>query len=413
MPTVARGGEIKLSALYRNGAGLPADATNVGMSLRNPDGDILYGPFTIPPIVDEPGVGNYSYLWQTLAGEELGTWSAEWSGLIAGGDVFGTEYIEVVLAGTVTGPPIVVGGRNPGYMTAKRFKKAGFGSSLTGVPDYELRANLIRASVAVDAYCNVPMVPQRYSFKGGLIVDEEHAFGRSNRALRIYPYHTPLREVTGLRILATENLYVGFDEPGDFFVQRFEGYVEIINFALTKIGIWGNAGIPSMGLIEPVARVSYSYGYQFPIVDEPLMPTDTLSGDVASEYIASVGWWDTDQAMTLKLDDVVLTGGYTIDPDSGIVTLDNPVSASSLLTASFVYKVPWEVQEATGMSTTSFLGERTLAGKGLTGLESIEVEEVRVRRVGSRSGAERGVTLPAAAQSLLDGLNFITLRGSG
>lgn len=412
MVTVARGGDIELKALYRNGAGLPADATNVSMLLRNPGGIVTYGPFVIPPVVDEPGVGNYSYHWFTLAGEELGTWSAEWSGIIAGGNVYGTEYIEVVLAGTVTGPPTIVGGRNPGYMTEKRFRKAGLGSSLVDVPAHELRANLIRSSVAVDAYCNVPMVPQRYSFKGGEIVDEEHAFGRDNRASRIYPYHTPLKAVSSLRILATESLFVDFPDPGDFFVNRYEGYVEIINFALTKIGIWGNSGIPSMGLIEPVSRMSYTYGYQFPIVDEPLEPTDTTSGDEASEYIASVGWWDTDQAMTLKLDDVVLTGGYTIDPDSGIVTLDEPVSASSLLTASFIYKVPWEVQEATGVTTAHFLAERSLTAKGMAGLESIQVEEVRLSRPRLRSGVPE-TPLPPAAQELLAGLTFITLRGLG
>lgn len=410
MASVARGGTIKLEALYRNSAGLPADGTNVAMSLRNPDGDIAYGPFVIPPIVDEAGVGKYSYLWATSGSEQLGTWAAEWSGQIAGGDVNGSEYIDVVLAGTITGPPVIVGGRTPGYMTTKRFRKSGFGIGLDGLKEFDIRANILRASLAADAFCNVPMAPVRYSFKGGEIVAEEHSFSSGNRNGRIYPYHTPLRSVSALRILATENQYIDFT-PSDLFVNKFEGYVEIINLALTKIGIWGNSGIPSMGLFVPVSRISYSYGNQYPVVDEPLLATDELSGDEVSEFIASVGWWDTNETIELKLDDTVLTGGYTVDPDSGTVTLDEPVSASSLLTASFIYKCPWEVQEATGIATQAFLGDRALAAKGMAGVESIEVEEVRIRRVGSRSGAEKGVELPAAAQALLHGLNFMTVRG--
>lgn len=76
------------------------------MQLRNPSGNVIYGPFSSPPIVDEPGVGNYSYSWTTLAGEALGQWTAEWSGVVSGLPVQGNDYVEVVLAGSIAFGPL-------------------------------------------------------------------------------------------------------------------------------------------------------------------------------------------------------------------------------------------------------------------------------------------------------------------
>jgi len=107
MPSVAQGGEVTLTALYRNGLGQPADAEpgSVAVQLRDPLGAVVYGPFGVPPVVDEAGVGNYSYAFTAAGDEDLGTWSVEWSGIVQGAQVTGIEYLEVVLPGSIaTGP---------------------------------------------------------------------------------------------------------------------------------------------------------------------------------------------------------------------------------------------------------------------------------------------------------------------
>lgn len=102
MPLVAQGGSVSLRALYRNGAGQAAEADSVSMQLRNPAGVVTYGPFSIPPIVNEAGVGEYSYAFVAGVAEALGTWVAEWSGVVAGSPVLGYDYVELVLPGSVT-----------------------------------------------------------------------------------------------------------------------------------------------------------------------------------------------------------------------------------------------------------------------------------------------------------------------
>lgn len=102
MPIVARGGEVQLNALFQTGGGAAADGTLVSFLLRDPSSAVVVGPFGIPPVVDEPGIGEYSYTWSVPIGADLGDWTAEWTGLILGEQVAGFELVEVVLAGSVS-----------------------------------------------------------------------------------------------------------------------------------------------------------------------------------------------------------------------------------------------------------------------------------------------------------------------
>lgn len=296
------------------------------------------------------------------------------------------------------------------YVHPKRFKKMGLGISLTGIPDHEIREHLATAAVAVDSFCNVPTYPQRHSFKGGTIVNEQQGWTDHYRR-RVYPLHTPIKEVSSIRIDATNNLYVDFT-PDDYYVNVLEGYVELINFALTKVGIWGNAGVPSLGLSQPVALISYSYGRSLLAVDEEMVALPAESGEEDwSEYMALNGYWDSDATVTIKKNGTALDpDDFSVDYDAGFVTLTSAATESDELTASYTHKVPWEIARANALGAASFIGESKLAAKGMTGIESIEVEEVRLRRIGSRSGAERGIALPAVAQDLLAGYVFMTMR---
>ena len=296
------------------------------------------------------------------------------------------------------------------YVTPKRFKKMGLGVSLSGIPDHELREQLMTASLAVDSFCNVPTYPQRHSFKGGTIVGEQQGWTDHYRR-RIYPLHYPIKAVSSVKIDATNNLFVDFT-PDDYYVNVLEGYVELINFALTKVGIWGSGNVPALGLSQPVAILDYTYGRTMAMVDEELIALPAESGEEDwTEYMSLNGYWDQSADVTIKKGGITLDSGeYEVDYDSGFITLQTAATADDTLTASYTHLIPWEIARATALAAVTFIGESRLVSKGMAGIESIEVEEVRLRRVGSRSGAERGIELPAAAQSLLGGYVFMTVR---
>lgn len=299
------------------------------------------------------------------------------------------------------------------YLTPKRLRNMGLGIDLSTKTDAELAEQIRTATEAVNAYCNVPEWPQPYSFKGGSVIGEEQGWSDRNRTMRVYPSHTPVKEISSFSVLATESLFVDF-QPGDYYINRQVGYVEVVNFALTKIGIWGQSNVPQMGLIEPVAKLDYTYGRQIPIVDEDIYPLAAASGDEENtDYMAPDGFWDPDEDVTVKVNGVVESTGYTLDSSGGFVKFAAARAAEDQVQVSYVARIPRPVARATALAAVSFLGEAKLAAANMTGIESLKAEELEIRRIGSRSGAEKGLTLPAAAQTLLDGFVFLTVRGSG
>lgn len=303
------------------------------------------------------------------------------------------------------------------YITPRRLRYSGLGVDLSSYQDWELEEHISIGRAAIDAYCNVPVSPQPHSFLGGTIVGEQHGWGNRNDKRRIYPFHTPLIAVTSFRILATESLYVDFEDSSDYFVQTNEGYVELVNFALTKIGIWGQAEIPQMGLIEPVGVISYTYGRKIPVEDVRLSPVpQTTSGDIDYiDYRAPDGFWDADEAIEITVDGSVkvLDTDYTVDLDDGFVHFNTALDANKAVRASYTARLPRDIARANALAAISFVGEAKLAAFNMVGVESIKAEELEIKRIGSRSGAEKGVSLPAAAQSLLAGYVFMTVRGGG
>ncbi len=294
------------------------------------------------------------------------------------------------------------------YITPKRLRYMGLGLSLTDKTDAELAEHIRNSTQAVDAFCNVPTTPVPHSFKGGVIVGEAHSWGVNNRNHRLMPFHQPLRAVTALKINATESLYIDFPSASDYYINPTEGYVEIINFALTKIGLWGQANVPQMGLIDPVAYLDYTYGREIAVVNEEIYSSD---GE-GVEFMAPDGFWLSSYPVTVKVDGIEMAEGtdYSLDHRGGFVTFTSAVDEEDVVEISYVYAIPREVARATALGTVTFMGEAGLVAAGLTGVESLKAEELEIRRIGSRSGAEKGVSLPAAAQSLLYGYVFWTVR---
>ena len=71
------------------------------------------------------------------------------------------------------------------YLTPERFRTMGVGSDLDNIEEWELRSILQSASRSVDAYCNVPILPQRFIFRGGTMTDEDHEMVYNSRRVRL------------------------------------------------------------------------------------------------------------------------------------------------------------------------------------------------------------------------------------
>lgn len=303
------------------------------------------------------------------------------------------------------------------YLTPERYRTMGFGIDLDDpdhpIEDIELRSALHRASAAVDSYCNVPLTPVRFDFRGGTVTGETRSwsvdpYNVSPTPYRFWPVYQPVTAVTQFRIYSTPTVYTEVDAD-EVFVNNIEGWMEVSSLKLTQFGIFGTGLVTTLiGMYHPQAVVNYTYGWSFPITDEYLEPSD------ASVYRAQNQWWHATPAPVVYVNDVEQTTGFTIDYGEGTVTFDDPLTATDIVTADYSYKLPPAISQATGLIASDFLGESQLAAKEMSGLDMITAGEITLRRSGrpGTSGAQTIVanTIPRAAQTLLSDFIFQTVR---
>lgn len=284
------------------------------------------------------------------------------------------------------------------YLTPERFRAMGLGADLSATEDFELRSILNRASHMVDAYCNVPLLPQRYSFKGGTITDEKHPWSPSTK---VYPWHKPVKTLSHMDIDATNEVYVRL-QGSDLYIDQSGGYVEIVALAITPIGFFGATGLVS--LKNPVARISYTYGYDFAVRGEYLESTD------AFEYRAQNQFWLSDPDPIVYVNGAIETVGFTINYEEGTVTFDEARPTTDIITVDYNHPVPSPIAEATGIVATSLISDRDLIGKGLGNLAEISIEEIKLRRDSRRTGSfVVADAVPDTAKALLNSYQFMTV----
>lgn len=266
------------------------------------------------------------------------------------------------------------------YITPDRFRAMGFGLDLTDVEEVELRQTITRASALIDAYCAVPMAPQKHDFRGGTITAEQHAWPLPDISMisrvgtrRVYPLHRPITEVTAFRVDFTNSF--GLDiTPSNLYVNYVENWAEVVSLAAVVSGVYP-VGI-NFGLYTPVAKISYKYGWSISETGDYLEPTD------ADEYRGNHQWWHTSPAPKVYIDGVLQTIGYSINYDEGTVVFADNLTASQVVTADYNYKLPDPIAEATGFMVAHLLGERDLQQKGMAGIGMMRVAEVELRREG-------------------------------
>ena len=283
------------------------------------------------------------------------------------------------------------------YCTVERFRVLGFGNDLSDIEDVELASILDRATALVNQYCSTPTLPQQHDFRGGTIVDEAHAWRTGQ--IRTYPWHQPVKVLNSFRIYATNTVYLDIP-PTQMFIDNSGKYIEVVSLSLTPVGFWAASGLIS--LVEPVSKMSYTYGWTFPVSGEVLYATD------AYQFRSQNQFWATTPAPVVYKNGASQSSGFTIDYTEGTVTFASPVAATDTITVDYTHTLPPAIGQATGVIASEVLNQRDLIAKGLGSLASIRVEEVELRRQMPRFTTQVATTdwIPDAAKSLLDPYKF-------
>ena len=271
------------------------------------------------------------------------------------------------------------------YLTTARFREMGFGVDVTEINDRELSALIAQASSVVDAYCNVPRIPQKHDFRGGSITGEQHSWKMPEHSLdygqrRMYPFHWPILQINQFRIYVTNSQYVEI-APSELFINNSERWFEIVSYAVTSIGMFGAMIVPNIGLATPVAKVDYDYGWDFTVTDEPLTHSDGQTWRAQNQYWHSTADVEgNSRAPVIKKNGSTISTGFTIDYDEGTIVLDDNAAADDTYTATYHHKLPQELQYGTGHIVAHLHGQAEIHARGMAHLTQLRVAEVQMRR---------------------------------
>jgi hypothetical protein len=289
------------------------------------------------------------------------------------------------------------------YCSPLRYAHGGYGVADTGTK-LSLRNKLVAASAVVDTFCNAGLQPQKHDFRGGTITNEQHVWKPPTALLnepgarRVFLSHRPIRTLTAFSIQYTNSYQITL-QPSDLMVNSTAGFVEIVASQPTIIGypplgFW-------FGLYEPFSLTSYTYGWQFEVADDPL---EAVSPNV---YMASHGSWLDGGDVTVEVAGVEIDpADFTYNTDDGTVTFTDAAEPEpdDVATVSYTYTLPSPFETATAIIATDMLGQARLAQRGMIGLQSIRVAEVAITQMNpGQMVTKNGVTIPAAAASLLSG----------
>lgn len=298
------------------------------------------------------------------------------------------------------------------YITPARFRTMNLGNDLSGLSDVQLRSTIDAASQMANAYCAVPIQPNRHDFRGGTVVAEQHRWPLPDLTMtaqsgrRVYPLHSPIKQLTSFIVKFT-NLYQVEVDPSNIYVDHITGWAEVVSIAAIVSGVYP-VGI-NFGLYTPVAEIGYTYGWSFPTLGEVLSPTDATV-----VYQAANQFWDTTVTPVVYKNGVpqTLTTDYTVNSTEGTVTFTTGLLDEDVVTLDYAFTLPSAIAWATALLTSRLLAEADLVAKGLGNLASLRVEEVELRRtISSRLTSQTSVSnIDPIAASYLDDFIYTTVR---
>lgn len=149
-------------------------------------------------------------------------------------------------------------GRHFGYLSAAEFREYEMGD-LTNPDGSDISDNKIRqlikvASSMVDSYVG-------YTFDHRSST-EKHRWDQHTR--RIYPIHRSIISVESVKIYVSAQQSASFT-VNDIFINSDRGYVEITSLANVTYSLF--PAIVALGMIEPVAEITYTHGASVPPQD--------------------------------------------------------------------------------------------------------------------------------------------------
>lgn len=292
------------------------------------------------------------------------------------------------------------------YMTANRFNDiAGLGIDASFLTAPQLRASLQRASSMVDRWTAQAVIPQPFSFRGGTVTGEQHRFRPPNPLVayagsrRVFPHMLPIRTVTAFALDFTNGYHITLNPANDIYVNATEGWIEIVASQPTIIGFppighW-------FGLYQPVATISYTYGYRQAVAD------DVLEAASPTLYYGSVGSWDP-ASVSVEADGVAVSASdYTLSAADGSVLFKAAPDPGVEVTASYTALVPEAVEQATGIIAADLIA-KARSTQRMPGLSSMKVAEITLTRMAADRGryaTRGGLSIPEDAAILLGGVN--------
>jgi hypothetical protein len=286
-------------------------------------------------------------------------------------------------------------------LSPRRYLRQGYGLSLpTGYTLSQLRSALIRAQNQVTRYCNAPRLPQAFDWRGGTMTDEQHQWKITNPlaygpgARRVYVNAGPVKTCTALALDLGKTYLVTLDPATDIYVNHIEQYVEVVAVAPTVVGFYPLA--VNLGLYNPIARISYTYGWTFDVAG------DVLEAESPTQFTAAYGNWSQSPPAVIYLDGVEQGSGYTVNFDDGTVTFTTAPGVGVEVTADYTYTAPSEVVDAIGYAATAELTRTRMNARGLAGLSSLKVAEISMSVMNpAQMVTKNGATIPVEAAALV------------
>ena len=173
-----------------------------------------------------------------------------------------------------------VRGKTLGYITAEEFRDYQLGDltdkSGAELTDATLDSFIGIASRLVDSYVG-------YSFQYRQTT-ERHVWNQKSR--RIYPREKAIVSVASFKVYVS-NLQNAAFTVNDIYINTDRGYVEITSLANVTYSLF--PAIVALGLIEPVAEITYTHGYQYPPTDVKDAVALTAVDLIARDSLAKQG----------------------------------------------------------------------------------------------------------------------------
>lgn len=145
-------------------------------------------------------------------------------------------------------------GKPLGYLTAEEFRSYELGDltdpSGTPLTDSQLDSYIGVASRMADSYVG-------YSFAYRQTT-ERHPWSQKTR--RVYPREKPIVSVSAFRVYVSNQQNAAFT-VNDIYLNPDRGYVEVTSLANVTYSLF--PAIVALGLIEPVAEITYTHGFQY------------------------------------------------------------------------------------------------------------------------------------------------------